>query len=764
LSLRPRFLTLMLLCAGAASPAVAQEAAAPEGLEALAAGCTVYGIISDSAGPLPDVAVTLEPAGLHTATGPDGAYCFAEVAPGAYTLVAESKGFAEIGIVDVDASDDAWRLDLQLAVQVREDVVVTATRTRKGLEDVPVRTHVVSKELMRATQARNLADAVEYTTGVRVESNCQNCNFSQIRLLGLEGPYTQILMDGQPMISSLAQVYGIEQIPTRMIDRIEVVKGGGSALYGPGAIGGVVNVIPREAPRTGGGISADFASMGADSFDLQPSVNASGSFDWVSPGGRSRFTGFGQLDRVAPFDVDGDGFTEVSRRDLEAYGARYNQYVFGYDGRLTFDFNRMHEYRRGGDRIDLPPNEVFIAEELDSTRNAASIGWMHSPSSAFDYMLTASYSAMERDSYYGTFMDPNAFGYTEDGLFVLDGQANHYLGQGHLLSWGGQLSTEDLRDSQPAYDRLIDETYQNIGAFAQYDWAFARGWQMLAGMRLDKHSAVGRAIASPRLALMYSPQENFDVRLSLATGFRAPQAFDEDLHLSAIGGQPALIFLSPDLKEERSANIMAGFEFKPVIGIGQGLIEVNGFYTRLLDLFHNIEADDPGTPMFEFLKVNLGGARVYGIEANIGWGIGDDLILQGGVVLQRSSFDDAEPDFGSAEFFRTPGVYGNLSATWNSPVAELFAGLRYTGSMQLPHYAGYIEEDRLETTTEFLTADVYVARPFEVAGRRLALSLGVRNLTNAYQPDLDRGPLRDASYVYGPRFPRTVRLGLRADF
>ncbi len=263
---------------------------------------------------------------------------------------------------------------------------------------------------------------------------------------------------------------------------------------------------------------------------------------------------------------------------------------------------------------------------------------------------------------------------------------------------------------------------------------------------------------------MYSPQENIDIRASIATGFRAPQAFDEDLHLSAIGGEPALIFLSDDLREERSANFMLGAEIKPVIGTGQGLFEVNGFYTRLTDLFHNIEDDNPDTPMFEFLKVNLGGARVYGVELNIGWGIENDLVFQGGVVLQRSYFDEPEPDFGSEEFFRTPNVYGNFSATWNHQWASLFAGLRYTGPMKAPHYAGFVPEDRLETTPDFLTLDMYAAKPFVLAGRALSVTLGVRNLTNQFQPDLDRGPLRDASYVYGPRFPRTVRLGLRAEF
>ena len=114
-----------------------------------------------------------------------------------------------------------------------------------------------SREFVEQIGARTLADAVEYTTGVRVENNCQNCNFSQVRLLGLEGPYTQILMDGQPTLSSLAQVYGLEQIPARLIDRIEVTKGGGAALLGPGSVGGVINVITREPTTRGAQLDTD---------------------------------------------------------------------------------------------------------------------------------------------------------------------------------------------------------------------------------------------------------------------------------------------------------------------------------------------------------------------------------------------------------------------------------------------------------------------------------------------------------------------------
>jgi outer membrane receptor for ferrienterochelin and colicins len=161
----------------------------------------------------------------------------------------------------------------------------------------------------------------------------------------------------------------------------------------------------------------------------------------------------------------------------------------------------------------------------------------------------------------------------------------------------------------------------------------------------------------------------------------------------------------------------------------------------------------------EFLKVNLGTATVRGVETNLGWGRGDHLVLQGGLVLQRSSFGQPDPDFGSTRFFRTPDVYGNASITIREVLpVEVFAGLRFTGPMLAPHFAGAIPEDRLERTPSFTQVDVSVSRRLTTT---VALTLAVRNVTNAYQRDLDQGPLRDSAYVYGPRFPRTVQLALR---
>ena len=723
----------------------------------------MQGTVKDSTGlPLPGVTVSALARDVRVVSDAHGRFCLATIPADRLTLRFTLKGFdTSEQSVDLTTPGPVRTLDITLRPSgFKDDVVVTATRTSRRLDDVPVRTEVVSTSAMRAIGARTLADAVEYTTGVRVESNCQNCNFSQIRLLGLDGPYTQILIDGQAVISSLAQVYGIEQIPARMIERIEIVKGGGSALYGSGSVGGVVNIIPREPARRAGLVETRI-----DWMRRLPSHSTSGSFEWASPSQRTNAMTFVQVDGVKPLDVTGDGFTEISRRQLQAGGGRASRYLFDGKAKLTGEFTIFSEDRRGGDQLDRPPQEADIAEWIDSRRIGASTTWFHGVSPKFDYRVTVAVADTRRDSYYGTGQDPNAFGDTDNRMVVADSQFNRYAGR-HTVSFGAQSTWEDLIDAQPAYARLTDATYQNTGVFLQDDWAFAKGWELIYGFRADKHSEVGRIIASPRLALMISPIEALNIRASVARGFRAPQAFDEDLHLSSVAGEVRFIRLDPDLREERSTNYMLGAEWKPEAGRGQALLEVNGFFTRLTDLFLARDNDDPLTPALEYLKVNHGGASVYGVEMNAGWGIGDDLVVQGGVVIQRARYDEAEPDFGSRDFFRTPRRYGNLTLTWKTPrLGTIFAGMRYTGPMSAPHFAGFIDARRLETTPSFVTMDASVAYPIRVSGtRRLTLTVAGKNLTNAFQRDIDQGRFRDAAYVYGPRFPRAISIGLRAEF
>jgi outer membrane receptor for ferrienterochelin and colicins len=681
-----------------------------------------------------------------------GRFCLDATNGREYRILFTLPGFAPSEI-RVSMDDMPVHRDVTLRPSHSEDVVVTATRTVRLAGDVPVRTEVIGSAAIRASAARTLADAVEYTTGVRVESNCQNCNFSQIRLLGLEGPYTQILVDSQPVISALAQVYGIEQIPARMIERIEVVKGGGSALYGAGAVGGVVNIISREPTKSG----AMFEGR------LENGQSAGGAGDWVSRDRNTLLTAFGQYDSVSAIDVNGDGFSDVSRRRLQAGGLRAQRYAFDGRGTLTMDVSRIHESRRGGDALDRLPHEALIAEAIDSRRTSLSGSWHHTVSGTMDYRLTAASATTLRESYYGTNRDPNAYGDTSSRLAVVDGQVNLFAA-GHIVSTGAQLSRDRLVDAQPAYHRAFDETYLSRGVFVQDDWILRPGFELLSGVRIDWHSTLRAPVWSPRVALMVSPRENIDVRMSLARGFRAPQVFDEDLHLSSVAGEVRLIVPDPGLRPERATSAVAGVEWKPSVGRGQALFEANAFHTRLTDAFHVIEQDQPDTNAIEALKTNLGGSRVYGVELNTGWGFGDDFIVQGGVVVQRARFDTPEPDFGARDYFRTPRRHATASLRWNTHAGwQLFAGLRVTGSMLAPHYAGFAERT-LKQTPAFTVVDLSIGRRIGIGARSLVISLHGRNLTNAYQRDLDSGPLRDATYTYGPRFPRSIGVQSRVEF
>jgi outer membrane receptor for ferrienterochelin and colicins len=339
--------------------------------------------------------------------------------------------------------DDPNQLD---EVTELEDVVITGPRTEKKLSEVPVRTELIKRTEIEDTAARTLADAVEFTSGVRVENDCQNCNFTQLRLLGLEVPYSQILTDGQPLMSSLAAVYGIEHIPARSIERIEIVKGGGSALYGPGAVAGVVNVIPRDPLESGAEFDVRYESV-----DGEPATSASGVADVVSEDGKTRVSLIGQSDTQEPYDRDGDGFTELGERDLQSVGFRLRQTV-GETGDVKLDYSHVEEDRRGGNKLHLPEFMADIAESIQTSRDVGSLSWSDALSEDFDYRLTGSFALTDRDSYYGAGMDPNAYGIGSNPVYVLDSQFNHYLGV-HTITWGAQYSAEELEDQQPAYDR-----------------------------------------------------------------------------------------------------------------------------------------------------------------------------------------------------------------------------------------------------------------------------------------------------------------------
>ena len=639
-------------------------------------------------------------------------------------------------------------------------LVVTGTRSERLLSEVPVRTEVIERDAMRKNQSRTVADAIEWENGVRVENDCQNCNFQQVRLLGLPGNFTQILADGRPSLSSLASVYGVEQLPIALVDRIESVTGGGSALYGPGAIAGVINVIPRMPTETGGYGKYEYSTMGGE-----PNHFLEGGLDFVSKDASRGMSFFTQSSNISPIDLDSDGFTEVAMREVWSGGMRAFLKPTS-DSKLTFDYLYLNESRRGGDRLDLPVTQALIAEAIDSELHVGGLRWEQTVNDRFEYELNLSGTYTQRDTYYGSGMDPNAFGNSESPVVYLDLTGSYKISDDLRTTFGVQYQYENLKDTQPAYGRFTDQTVNNTGVFGQLEWDLAKQWSVIGGARVDSNSLVDHPVFSPRVAVKYNPLDELAIRGSYSSGFRAPQVFDEDLHVTQAGGVAQVIRNDAGLVEETSNSFALSAEWKSADPIRKQpfVLEGNLFFTRLNGTFDLLETDDVATPEQEFTRVNASDASVYGVELNLGYFITDELRLDLGLVEQRSRFDNPSGDFESRNFDRTPERYGVAGVTWDSAWCEVFVGAKYTGPMEVPHFAGFIANDVLEKSPSMVTWDVAVSRIFDVHGSEIEVSAGLKNIFNNFQDDLDQGPDRDSAYVYGPRFPRQFQIAVKYNF
>lgn len=708
--------------------------------------------------------------------------------------------------------------------EAMQEIVVTGTRTPRPLAEVPVRTELVPAREIEVTNSRKLADIIEYQTGLRVESNCQNCNTSEIRMLGLQQRYMSLLTDGNATFSGLAGVYGIEQIPTGILDRIEVVKGGASALYGSNAVAGVVNLIPRDPTETR--FSFEFTPNWMSGSRSGDRLNTDTNFigEWANESGTFGILGYGLQSFMDGVDVNGDNFTDITRRDLYGGGLRA-VWQPSPDVKISFDYMHTDEERRGGEddgALDIPANEALITEELRSIRNVGALTFKHDVSDAFDYQVAFSLAHTDRESYYGgvgplgyappgspyhdpavvnrivkrfpqfagAFADPGGvfynpdwtpdlgYGVTEDLLFNTDISANYRFNDQHTLTFGYQYRYEKLEDDS-GLGRKVDDDYQNHGIFLQHDWQMTDQWELVYGFRADKHSKVDDVIFSPRMSVKYSPTSNFDLRASVSTGFRAPELFDEDLHVSNVGGALEVVQLSDTLEEEKSIS----YSLSPNWRINKNWeIEGSLFYTQIKDVFFNdISSDDPTTAgIIESTKINGGDAQVYGGEINIINRIGN-FTTELGYVEQRSRYSERQHVLGEpgdpidnaiyvSNFERTPERYGVLKFAYDDGKFSAFVAGKLTGPMEVPHVmsdpvTGDLLGNRLEESDYFFTVDVGASYAWTLShNRKLTLQAGVKNLFNDFQDDLDEGPFRDSAYVYGPRFPRTVYVGAKFEF
>lgn len=720
---------------------------------------------------LPYVTIQLKSTTIGTVTDATGHYFLKNLPEGKFTLEVSTVGYKterrELVLTkgktleeDFELEEDAISLD---------GVVISANRSETTRRTAPTLVNVVELKMFELTNSSNLSQGLNFQPGVRIETNCQNCGFQQVRINGLDGPYTQILIDSRPIFSALSGVYGLEQIPASMIERVEVMRGGGSALFGSSAIAGTINIITKEPLRNSGQLSHNLSSIGgSNSFDNNTSLNAS----LVTDDHKAGLYVFGQNRHRSGYDHDGDGFTELPKLKNQTVGFRSYLKTSTYS-KLTFEYHHMQEYRRGGNMLNRPPHEADIAEELEHSIDGGGVKFDYfSPNEKHRLGIYTSAQNTDRDSYYGAGQDPDAYGKTTDFTYVAGAQYVYNFDKlwfmPSALTSGIEYNRDDLKDNMWGYNRYTRQKINIGSAFLQNEWKNEM-WGILIGGRLDKHNLMNHVIVSPRANLRFNPTENINMRASYASGFRAPQAFDEDLHIESVGGTVSMIELSPNLKEEKSHSFSVSTDIYHRFGAYQANLLVEGFYTRLLDAFILAEKEErDGVLIME--RRNGPGAKVMGLTLEGKLAYLSLWQLQAGLTMQRSRYDKAwewsQTVPAQKKMFRTPNVYGYFTASYNpvKPLAIALSGT-YTGSMLVQHKAGYIENDIAETTPKFFDMGVKVTYDFPVfKSTVLQLNAGVQNIFNAYQDDLDRGKDRDSGYIYGPAAPRTYYAGVKISY
>lgn len=789
---------------------------------------------------LPHVRVEVLGTKISVTTDVTGHFMLKNLPVGKLRVRVAVPGF-EPQIHEITTTSDATLVsDFELQLQEVElsDVVVSATRNATKRRLAPTLVNVLDAKVFDRTQSSFLSQALKYQPGVRVEDNCQNCGFSQVRINGLDGPYSQILVDSRPVYSALAGVYGLEQIPTNMVERIEVLRGGGSALFGSSAIAGVINVITKEPVASSASASHEIRGIGGlNAFENTTNLNAT----YVTDNNQIGLTLFGQLHHRSPYDHTGDGYSEMPKLDGSNVGMRAFFRISDYS-KLTAELHNTREFRRGGDLLNEEPHNAHVAEQLRHNNLTGSLNYNFVSADAKHRVNAfASFMKVQRESYYGggektvnqymtqikedlaSFTQDDAkemrkrmisYGRTNGMTNVFGAQYSYDFDQCLFMpsqfTVGLERSSDNLEDKSGYRKAFINQKVNTNSLYLQNEWKNDM-WSFLLGGRLDKHSLVKKAIFSPRANLRFNPTKDLVLRANFSSGFRAPQVFDEDLHVANAGGDLILIENDPNLHEERSNSFSLSSDWYTHFGAWQLNLTAEGFYTELHDAFSLTQKSETEKGSYKEIvnvRSNSQGAKVMGVSLEGRLTLPKTWSLQMGVTYHKNQWNKAQKwDLGDAyetrRMYRTPDLYGYFISTFNvtKQLDLTFTG-NFTGSMLVGHNIPTEDDgktlskdaylDKVSANIKYdrvLSGEGQTNKPGEVVGPRTfktpsffelgvkaqysfpiykyykgQVFAGVQNIFNSYQDDFDLGYNRDSAYIYGPMAPRSFYAGFRVNF
>jgi len=733
-----------------------------------------------------------------------------KVPAGTYKLTISSVGFKTI-TQDISLTENevlSKNFSLEKDLLEIDQVVVTATRNIIPQYKSPVVVSKVTGHIFETTQSLSLAEGLNFTPGLRTETNCQNCGFNQLRINGLEGSYSQILVNGRPVFSSLAGVYGLEMIPANMIDRVEVVRGAGSVLYGGNAIGGTVNILTKDPTRNTFSVGNSLSLLKDGSPDNTLFANAS----VVSEDFDKGLTLFAYQRNRKPYDSNEDGYSEITKLHNTTFGADafWNPTE---NSKVKLNLNSINEFRRGGNKFDLLPHESDITEQLRHRILAGDLAFERfSEDLAHKFSLYTSAQYTDREGYYGGglgyavnskadfdnlsaddqeeyFKALAKYGHTTELVGVGGAQYAYTITPELNLSLGSEYKYDKVNDNYIGQNRSVDQVVRTYGNYLQVEWNPAKKLTLLGGSRydyvdikgsyrfagVDKDSNKQISKFVPRLIAMYDITETLKLRGSFAQGYRAPQAFDEDLHTEVLDGDPIFVELDKDLTSETSNSYTASLNYTKREGNTQANLILEGFYTHINNRFINQDLTDIGNIKHKLKTNATDHLKIMGVNVEANFAFGSQWIWQTGFTYQQSRFseqqtiweneDPTDPKkISSDRVMRSPELYGYTTLSY-TPIAALklsYNGV-FTGQMYVPHVIeAQSGEQVIVKSPNFYEQNLRAAYTFSLTDNyKLEVFAGVKNIFNQYQKDFDKGKDRDADYIYGPQHPRTYFMGLK---
>lgn len=614
-----------------------------------------------------------------------------------------------------------------------EEVVVSGTMQEVSKLDSPVPVEVYSGNFFKANPTPSIFESLQNVNGVRPQVNCNICNTGDIHINGLEGPYTMVLIDGMPIVSGLATVYGLTGIPQALIDRIEVVKGPASTLYGSEAVGGLINVITKN-PLTAPIFSVDAFATGWGETNLDLGIRSKWGTKIQSLTGISGFL----YDN--PIDNNGDGFTDLTlAKRISVFQKiaiqRPQNRVFNIAGRYVYEDRwggamNWTKADRGGDQV--------YGESIYTSRWETFGVWQLPSSENLNFQFSA--NGHTQNSVYGTtvYIAEQNIGFGQLTWNKTFGKNNLLAGLAYRYTYYDDntpaTSGESGAVNQPSVIHLP-------GVFVQNELKISSDQSLLLGGRLDFNSVHG-SVFSPRVNYKKSWNEKTTIlRLSAGNGFRVANVFTED-H-AALTGAREVVF-TEELRPETSWNANANL-VKKIYTNGGTYIGIDGsaFYTY----FTNRIVPDYETNPNKIIYGNLEGSAIsQGVSLNLDFAWANGLTMTGGATLMDVSLEQ--------DGIRTRQLLTErFSGVWSVGYEFFKTGLKvdYTGNVYSPMRLPLLGplDDRDDYSPWFSIQNIQLTKSF---GDKWEIYGGVKNLLN-FTP-----PANSIARAFDP-FDRGVEFG-----